>query len=361
MSSRIKTLSAKLNDLEIDALMVTDETNVGYLSGFTGDSSYLLVQESESTLLTDGRYQTQIAEECPGLPTAIRPPGQAMNDLVQEVLGSVDARRIGFEADSVSVATYQQLCEKCPEVTWVETSSAVENQRIIKDKDEIDTIRSAVRVAERTFSSVAAKLRREWSEREIAHEIEATMRFLGATGVSFSPIVAAGPSGALPHYHPTARAIGDSTTLLVDWGAFFGGYASDITRTLHTDGASKEFCRAYDAVLEAQLTAIDAIKPGVDAKDVDETARSVLERAGLGEAFKHGLGHGIGRQIHEAPRISSISEDVLQAGMIVTVEPGVYFEGDFGIRIEDDVLVTETGHEVLSTLPKGLDECRLML
>ncbi len=187
------------------------------------------------------------------------------------------------------------------------------------------------------------------------------MRLLGAEGVSFAPIVAAGASGALPHYHPRNVVIGDASTLLIDWGACYCGYASDLTRTLHRDHVSDRFRRAYEAVLDAQQAAIGAIGPGVAAKEVDSVARDVLRRAGLGEAFKHGLGHGTGLQIHEAPRMSSVSEETLATGMIITVEPGVYFEGDFGIRIEDDVLVTDQGHEVLSSLAKGLDDCRLML
>ena len=165
----------------------------------------------------------------------------------------------------------------------------------------------------------------------------------------------------LPHYQPAETKLGEATTLLIDWGAKLDGYASDLTRTLHRETASAAFRRAYAAVLEAQLAAIDAIRPGVSAKQVDQAARDVLRREGMDQAFKHGLGHGVGLQIHESPRMSSISDETLAAGMIITVEPGVYFDGDFGIRIEDDVLVTESGHEVLSQLPKGLDDCLLML
>tara|TARA_R110002049_G_scaffold72490_1_gene186953 strand:- start:45438 stop:46550 length:1113 start_codon:yes stop_codon:yes gene_type:complete len=358
---RLEILASRLTEIQVDAILVTNETNVGYLSGFTGDSSYLLVQPGRTAILTDGRYETQIAAECPQLETAIRPPGQGMLDLIKELLSGTDLGRIGFESAHVSVAEFAQLRQKCPNVEWVQTSGVVEDQRIIKDASEIEITRQAVRIAERTFQSVVAKLRPDWSEQEIAYELESTMRFLGASGVSFSPIVAAGPSGALPHYHSSPNPIGDAATLLIDWGAFYQGYASDITRTLHREHASDRFRRAYDAVLEAQLTAIQAIRPGAAAKDVDEAARQTLQKAGLGDAFKHGLGHGTGLEIHEAPRLSAISDETLQTGMIITVEPGVYFEGDFGIRIEDDVLVTETGHEVLSTLPKGLDECRMML
>jgi Xaa-Pro aminopeptidase len=187
------------------------------------------------------------------------------------------------------------------------------------------------------------------------------MRLLGAVGCSFAPIVAAGPAGALPHYQPDITKIGDSTTLLIDWGARLNGYASDLTRTLHRDSVSDSFRRCYDAVVEAQLAAIERIGPGVAVQDVDEAARAVLKRAGIDGAFKHGLGHGVGLQIHESPRMSANSDETLASGMIVTVEPGVYFDGDFGIRIEDDVLVTDSGCEVLSQLPKGLDDCLLML
>ena len=261
----------------------------------------------------------------------------------------------------MSLASYRALVEKCKPIELIATSGVVEKQRIVKDQGEIEITREAVRIAERAFESVCPMLTTESTERAVAHELEAKMRWLGADGCSFAPIVAAGPSGALPHYFPSADAIGQSATLLIDWGASYRGYASDLSRTLHRQHASEAFRSSYQAVLEAQRAAIDAIRPGVLAREVDAVARKVLDKAGLGEAFKHGLGHGTGLQIHESPRMSSISEEELCSGMIITVEPGVYFEGDFGIRIEDDVLVTDTGHEVLSRLPKGLDDCRLML
>ena len=263
---RIGPLTRRLGELQIDAMLVTDETNVGYLSGFSGDSSYLLIEPSRATILTDGRYQTQISEECPNLRHAVRPPGQAMIDLVEEIVAGTDLRRIGFEAAHVSVASFAQLREKIPGPTWVETTGVVESQRMIKDSEEIEITRHAVRIAERSFRSVVAKLRSSWSEREIAHELESTMRSIGASGVSFPPIVAAGASGALPHYTSSGQMIGQATTLLIDWGAFYKGYASDITRTLHRDHASDRFRRAYDAVLHSQQAAIEAIRPGVEAR-----------------------------------------------------------------------------------------------
>ena len=360
---RLRTLTDSLGDLKADAMLVTDETNVRYLSGFTGDSSYLLVRAGGTTILSDGRYETQIASECPGVASLIRPPGQLLGDLTQSVLNDLggEANRVAIESDHITLASYRYLAGKCDGLQLVETSGVVEKLRMVKDEDEIATTREAVRIAERAFESVRPLLTPDWTERAIAHELESRMRFLGADGCSFAPIVAAGAAAALPHYFPSGQVIGEAATLLIDWGADYRGYASDLTRTLHRGDPSDSYRAAYEAVLEAQLAAIDAIGPGVAARDVDAIARGVLDRVGLGDAFKHGLGHGTGLQIHESPRMSSISDETLSSGMIITVEPGVYFERDFGVRIEDDVLVTDGGCEVLSRLPKGLDDCRFML
>lgn len=361
LPKRLQTLTASLDELGVDAMLIGDETNVSYLSGFGGDSSFLLVQPQGTTILSDGRYELQIASECGGLSAVIRPPEQLLPDLIRSILSDLGSARVGIEADHFALSSFRYFSQHCPRIEFVETSGVVERQRMIKDRDEIETTRRSVRIAERAYQAVIPMLSGDSSERSIAHELEAKMRLLGADRCSFEPIVAVGPSGALPHYRPGAATIGDAATLLIDWGAFFEGYASDLTRTLHSDHASEAFRRAYQAVLEAQLAAIDAIRPGIEAKQVDAAARNVLAQAGLGEAFKHGLGHGTGLQIHEMPRMSASSEETLASGMIVTVEPGVYFDGDFGIRIEDDVLVTETGREILSHLPKGLDDCRFLL
>ncbi len=238
MTHRIDQIASQLDQLAADAMLVTDEINVSYLSGFTGDSSYLLVEPNRTTILSDGRYETQIAQECPDLVPVVRTSATTMLDALKEVLSGSSAKRIAIEAAHTDLASFRKLAEKCPDHEWIETSEVVEQLRMIKDAAEIETIRRSVRITEQTFTSVMAKLRLDWSEREIAHEIESTMRFLGADGVSFVPIVAAGPSGALPHYRPSSRCLGDEATLLVDWGAFYQGYASDMTRTLHRDHAS---------------------------------------------------------------------------------------------------------------------------
>lgn len=366
-ANRIARLASQLADQDVDALLITSEVNVRYLSGFTGDSTWLLVRpDATATLLSDGRYQIQLAQECPQIPAAIRPPSQKLGELLAEVVASSSqVKRIGFEADHVHVSTLRDLEQRLPEASWIETSSLVEQLRAIKDEGEIATIRKAISIAQQAFVKVTANFSAKKTECEIYYELEAEMRRLGAEGVSFHPIVGAEPNGALPHYTPGNVPLGDCRTLLIDWGAKVDGYCSDLTRTLHRPGSksatSDRYAAAYEAVLEAQLAAIAAIGDGVEAVKVDAAARQVLANAGFAEAFNHGLGHGFGLEIHEDPRMGPSSTETLKTGMVVTVEPGVYFANEFGIRIEDDLLVTDTGCEVLSDLPKGLDDCPLVM
>jgi len=374
MTARLSRLVSSIRDavdqdgrpLDLDALLVVDETNVQYLTGFTGDSTWLWVRaDGAATLLSDRRYETQLAAECPGLDAVIRPPDQSLVHLLGELISESTTRRVGMEADHTSVAAFRSWQQALGRLEFVPTSQLVEKLRAVKDEREIETIRRAVQIAERSFSSVMHQWTPRMTEQEVGFELEATMRRLGAAGVSFPPIVGVQPNGALPHYRPGDVPLASCHTLLIDWGAMVDGYASDLTRTLRrpdwTGPEADRFRRAYSAVLEAQQAAIDAIADGVSAADVDQAARRVLEASGLGEAFKHSLGHGIGREVHERPRLSPQSDHTLVAGMVVTVEPGVYFEGEFGIRIEDDILVTDGGCEVLSRLPKGLDDCPLVM
>ena len=366
IQNRINRLTEKMQQEGLDAALITNEVNVRYLTGFTGDSTYLLLGGEIPVLLSDGRYESQIASQCPGFEARIRSPSDLLPDLTREALksirhGTTQKPTVGIEAQHLTLASYRKLIDGISAVSFVETLGLVETLRMIKDDSEIATTRFAVKVAQEAFSEVIPQVQANWTELELVYALEASMRSRGAEGCSFAPIVGAGPGAALPHYQPSDRRIGGASCLLIDWGALCDGYASDLTRTLKLSASGDAFARAHEVVLEAQLAAISAIKPGVSTREVDNAAREVLRAAGMEKAFKHGLGHGVGLQIHESPRMSAVGDDPLQSGMIITVEPGVYFDGEFGIRIEDDVLVTETGCEVLSDLPKGLDDHCLML
>jgi len=353
---RREKLRRAVKKAEAEALLVSNFTNVTYLTGFTGDDSYLLVRPDGELMLTDGRYTTQLEEECPGLELSARKPGVQMLDAVVKVVKRAKIRRLGFEADSMTVGLRDQLAEKLPKLELVPTSGLVEELRTRKDRGEVTRIREAVHVAERAFAVVRATLRPEMTEKFVADELEHQLRLFGARSSSFPNIVAVGPRAALPHAVPGERTLGESELVLIDWGADAGQYKSDLTRVLVTGRISPKFRRLYEVVLEAQTRAIAAIRPGVEAQEVDGVARRVIADAGYGRRFGHGLGHGIGLEVHEAPRLSAKSTAVLEPGMVVTVEPGVYFPGWGGIRIEDDVLVTRDGHEVLTHVGKQLSE-----
>jgi Xaa-Pro aminopeptidase len=357
MSDRLQKLRRNLKQEGLDALLVTNFINVTYLTGFTGDDSYLLVTKAGDILISDQRYTTQLQEECPGLDLAIRGPGTKMIEFTAKTLEKAKIARLGVEADSMTVGLRDALVKELAKVELVPTSGWVEELRLIKDKSEIDRTRRACDLARRTFEVVWAKITPEMSELQVSNELEYQARQFGAKGMSFQTIVAVGPRAALPHARPTERKIGESDFTLIDWGVNEGLYMSDLTRVLATARISPKLRKLYGVVLKAQLAGIDAVRPGATCEEVDRAARSVIEKAGYGKEFGHGLGHGIGLEIHEAPRLAQGQTLELKPGMIVTVEPGVYFPGWGGIRIEDDVLVTRTGHEVLTSVPKELDEC----
>jgi Xaa-Pro aminopeptidase len=239
-----------------------------------------------------------------------------------------------------------------------QTDGLVEQLREIKDRTEIDQIREAVTIAERAFAVIRASLRPDRTEKEVADELEHQIRLFGGTCSSFPSIIGVGPRAALPHGRPTRETrIGDADFVLIDWGARGKLYNSDLTRVLTTGKLSPKLQRVYGVVLSAQQAAIDSIRPGVRMKDVDAAARNIISQAGFGERFGHSLGHGIGLCVHEAPRLAPDQDSPLKAGMVVTVEPGIYLPGWGGVRIEDDILVTKDGHEVLTSAAKQIEEC----
>jgi Xaa-Pro aminopeptidase len=354
--TRREKLRRAMRKLGVEALLVTDYTNVTYLTGFTGEDSYLLVRDEGEILLTDGRFTTQLSEECPRLALLVRKPGISILQAVVRVLKTCAIGRLAIEADSMTVGLEDKISDKIPNVTIMPTTGLVEKLRLIKDKEEIDLIREAIRQAEKAFGVIRASLKPEMTEKQICDELEHQFRLFGAKSAGFPSIVALGARAALPHATPGKDRLGDHDFLLIDWGVCEGLYRSDLTRTLVTGRIPPKFARVYKIVLEAQRKGIEAIRPGAISQDVDYAARSVIARAGFGRRFTHGLGHGIGLQVHEAPRFAAKNQTVLKPGMVVTVEPGIYIPGWGGVRIEDDVLVTRSGHEVLTHVPKELEE-----
>lgn len=342
----------------IESLLVTNDTNVTYLTGFTGDDSYLLVRPDGQTFITDPRYTQQLSEECSGLDVEVRQPGTKMHDSVVKALQEAGVRKVGIEAGAMSVAFYHKLRELLKDAEIAATDGLVEELREIKDAEEITEIREAIRIAERAFGVIRASLRPDRTEKEVGDELEYQIRLFGGRCGSFPSIIGAGPRAALPHGRPQADVrLGDSDFVLIDWGARGRLYCSDLTRVLATAKISPKLERVYGVVLEAQLAAIAAIRPGAILQEVDAAARNLIAAAGFGAEFGHSLGHGIGLNVHEQPRLAVDQDRPLKAGMVVTVEPGIYLPGWGGVRIEDDVLVTETGCDVLTSVPKQLQDC----
>lgn len=341
---------------KLDALLVSDPIHVSYLTGFRGEDSHLFLSPRKALLLTDSRFEEQWALDCPGLDALVRRTGQTMLELESRLLARHAGKRIGFEAAHLSVEAWRSLSDKTRTVRLVPTAGLVEKLRAVKDEGEVEEIRGAVRMAERGFDAFRRKLREGKTEKELADLLDAELRRAGARSSAFGPIVAGGARAALPHAIAGASPYRAEEMLLVDWGARGESYHSDLTRVLAPRTISPKFRRIYTLVQEAQRRAIASIRPGETGRRVDAVARGHIARAGYGDAFGHGLGHGLGRAVHEAPGLRRNSSDVLEPGMVVTVEPGVYLPGWGGIRIEDDVLVTADGAEVLSTLPTDLDE-----
>jgi Xaa-Pro aminopeptidase len=359
---RREKLARVLSEEGLDALLVSNPVNVTYLTGFTGDSSFVVLTPGRAVLLSDPRYVGQIADECPGLETYIRTPTVKIHEAAAAVLGKLGVRAAGCESAGLTLAEAEALHAAAPELDFRPAADRVERLRVVKDASEVAEIRQAVAIAERAFAAFCALLRPDDCEKDLADALEGHVRRCGGTASAFPPIVAVGERAALPHCPPTARRVCEAGLLLVDWGACGPGqYKSDLTRVLDTHRKATSLppgprlADVHAVVLAAQQAAIRAVRPGVAAKEVDAAARGVIDAAGYGGHFGHGLGHGIGLQVHEAPAVRQLSETVLAPGMVFTVEPGVYLPGWGGVRIEDDVLVTPDGCEVLTRVPRELE------
>jgi Xaa-Pro aminopeptidase len=355
VSRRNKLLQA-VRKSGVSALLVTNSKNVSYLTGFTGDDSFLLIGPEVLRIFSDSRFETQLQAECPEIPAEIRTSRLTVVEFLAREIPQFKLARLGIEGASMTVDLRDRLAEKLAPLELVPQSGIVEEHRQIKDPGEIEELRSAVRQAERGYMLMKSLLTPEMTERQAAHELEHGMRRFGALKAAFEPIVAVGDHAALPHYRAGLRKFDESPFVLCDWGAVSaGGYHSDLTRVWGTGKVPPKFLRIYGVVLKAQQAAIAAIRPGAKCQDIDKVARTVVDEAGYAKYFGHGLGHGIGLDIHEGPRLSPISTDELKPGMVVTVEPGIYLPGLGGVRIEDDVLVTRDGHEVLTSVPRELE------
>jgi Xaa-Pro aminopeptidase len=357
--ARQQRLRSDLAAQRLTALLVTHMPNVRYLTGFTGSSGALLVPAKGMPIFfTDGRYAEQAAAELKSAKVKISTAGalRAAAEAAAKLKGGV-----GFEAQRTSVADFQSLKKIAPRLK--PTSDAVERLRWIKDADELRIIRSAIDLASRVFDAVVPEVASGVLESALAAEIEYMSKRLGAAGMSFDTIVASGKRSALPHGRASNTPVAAKGFVIFDFGVIVDGYCSDMTRTVHVGRTNKRAERVYNAVLQAQLAGIKAVKAGVETSQVDQAARRVLEKAGLGGYFTHSTGHGVGLEIHESPGlrkkpktagIKNVKADRLQAGMVITIEPGVYIPGWGGVRIEDMVLVTDSGCEVLTPTAKEL-------
>ena len=355
MNRRLEYLRGRLEEKELDAILISTPENRRYISGFTGSAGHLVVSRDGATLATDFRYTEQAENQAPDFRVIKAGSDWAwLLDLVKET----GIKKLGFESHQVTVATYRQITEAAQETpssdrpSLIATTGVVEALRRVKDQEEFDALQRAIDVADAAMEAIAPNILPGETEREVAWRLEKEMREQGADSVSFETIVAAGPNGAMPHHMPSDRAIGPGEPVVIDMGAKVGGYCSDITRTVCVGEPDETFRKIYDIVLGAQLTGIATVRAGMSAGDADELSRGVIAEAGYGDNFGHSLGHGVGLVIHEFPRVGPKSEHTLEEGMVFTIEPGIYLSGWGGVRIEDVVLLEKEGARVLSKAAK---------
>ncbi len=347
---RAGRLAERVTERELDALLVTNLVNVRYLTGFTGTNGVAIVGSGERLFVTDFRYVDQAEAQVPGEFERVRGKQDLLGDAAVRLSG-----RVGFDDEHLTVAAHRKLGEFVPgDVELVPAGGLVEELRAVKEPQEVERIARAAAIVDEALGALAERGLTGRSERDVALELERDMRDRGAEGPSFPVIVAGGAHGALPHASPRDERIPSDALVIVDLGAVVEGYCSDCTRTFATGPLDGEAAEVYALVLAAQERALEAVRAGAGAREIDAVAREAIADGGHGERFGHGLGHGVGLEIHERPRLSPLGEGTLAAGNVVTVEPGVYVSGAFGVRIEDLVVVGEEGPEILSRFPKAL-------
>lgn len=354
-AARLSLLRQEMESARLDAFVVTHLPNIFYLSGFTGSAAVVIISRSGLTLFTDPRYTVQAKQEAQN--AGVKIVHGSLLSSAAEQLAREGLRRIGFEAARLTVAQKAALDEAGSSLRrWVPWDGRIEAARAVKDAAELSVMRQAAAIACSSWQEVLPLIKPGVLETDLAAEVEFRMRRKGASGPAFDTIIASGPRGALPHAHASDRAVGKNELVVCDLGAILRGYSSDLTRTVFVGRAPSEVRRWYSAVLRAQEAARNVLQSGVSAQRVDGAARKTLQRAGLGRQFVHSTGHGLGLEVHETPRLARGQKEILRAGMVVTIEPGVYIEGKGGIRIEDDALVTPNGAEYLTDANRELTE-----
>lgn len=353
---RLHRLRVSVNEKGLDALLISQPDNVRYLSGFTGSSGWLLISEQNAVLATDFRYVEQAKRESPDF--EIIRTKQQLRDWLPDIVSDLGWHKLGFEATFISYDSYHKVSEsikaKQVNLELIPTTGIVEQHRSIKEPEELVLIKKAAELTDAVFEQAKSVIRPGIMEKEAAWEIEKSFRQEGSEGIPFEIIVASGSNSALPHARPTEKTICSDEPVLIDMGARINGYCSDFSRTIFLGKPNKTFRDIYDVVLKAQTTAIEKIKSNMDASQADHFARSVIEQAGYGDCFGHGLGHGVGLAVHESPTINPNSSDSLIDGMVFTVEPGIYLAGQGGIRIEDLIVLENGKAKVLSQGRKNL-------
>lgn len=351
MKRRVERLRAAAAEAGLDAVLLTSGVNIRYVSGFTSSDAVTLVTERECILFTDFRYTIQAKEQSPDFALCeIRP--ETLRDRIQEALARNRCRRCGFEQRHMTVAEFQEY--RAMPVEFVPFSDEIARLRRIKTPEEIESLRKAQSIADAAYEKLLQTIHSGMTERQVVAELNYISGILGSEGPSFDPIVGSGPNGAMCHAVPGERRLQRGDLVVVDFGCTIDGYHSDMTRTfgvIEVDDAAR---RVYDIVLEAQQRALAAVKAGIGGREVDAVARDYIASQGYGEHFGHGLGHGFGLEIHEAPRAAMTSHDILEPGMTITIEPGIYLEGNYGVRIEDCCVVTKNGKINLVGSPKEL-------
>ncbi len=349
---RLQKLREFISSRGLDGFLVTNPENRRYLSGFTGSAGVLLITPDSAYIATDFRYYEQVARECPGF-TLVKVERQ-LTDVLPGMLKEAGVKVLGFESFHLTVDEFRRWRRLTRGIRWVPCEDEVGRIRSVKSPEEIQSIRRAVALADEAFHHACSILRPGMTEKEVAWEIETYMRTHGADKVAFDLIVASGPNSALPHARASDKPIKEGEPIVIDIGCVVDGYCSDLTRTVVLGKADERFREIYSIVLRAQQRAEKALRAGMKARRADAVARRVIEKAGYGPQFGHGLGHGVGLAVHEKPTVNRLSRDVLQAGNVITVEPGIYISGWGGVRLEDVVVIGEDGAEILTRSPKGL-------